>query len=134
VSTPGEKSLVIIDDEVAYLVQLKEVLTSRLGREVHTFESGQAALDALPNLDPGMIVTDYYMPHMNGIEFIQKAVKVKPECAFIIITGHGPSLVSRNLPHIPQLKCFLNKPVRWRTLAIEVCRHWSGTPRPEFKE
>lgn len=124
----------IIDDEVAYLEQLKEVLTCRLEREVITFDRAEAALEALPSLNPGMIVTDYYMPQMNGIEFIQKAAKLKPDASFIIITGHGPALVAKNLPHIPQLKCFLNKPVRWRTLAVEVCRHWSGSPRPEFKE
>lgn len=134
VSTPLEKILVIVDDEEPMLDQLKQMLELRLNCTVQTFTKAQDAINALPKLNVGMVVTDYYMPFMNGVEFIQKARVASPGTPFIVITGHGPAFVSKAIPNIPELKCFINKPVRWRTLALEIQRHWAGTPKPEIKE
>jgi hypothetical protein len=42
--------------------------------------------------------------------------------------------VSKQVPNLPELKCFINKPVRWRTLALEIQRHWNGSPKPVIRE
>lgn len=133
-NTPLEKILVIVDDEEPMLNQLKQLMELRLNCQVLTFTKAQDAIDALPKLNVGLVVTDYYMPFMNGVEFIQKASAVSPGLAFIVITGHGPAFVSKNIPNLPELKCFINKPVRWKTLATEIQRHWVGLPKPEINE
>jgi len=134
VNTPLEKLLVIVDDEEPMLNQLKELMELRLNCKVLTFVKAADALEALPKLDVGLVVTDYYMPGISGVEFIQKAVKVKPGIPFIVITGHGPAFVSKSIPNIPELKCFINKPVRWKTLAGEIVRYWEGLPKPVINE
>ena len=133
-STPLEKILVIVDDEEPMLDQLKQMLELRLNCKVQTFTKAQDAIEALPKLNVGLVVTDYYMPFMNGVEFIQKARVVSPGTPYIVITGHGPAFVSKNIPNLPELKCFINKPVRWRTLAVEIQRHWNGNPKPIITE
>lgn len=129
-----DKVLVIVDDEEPMLDQLKQMLELRLNCKVETFSSGPAAIEALPKLNVGLIITDFSMPEMNGVEFIKKAVETCPKTPFIVITGHGPAFVAKSIPNFPELKCFINKPVRWKTLALEIQRHWSGQPKPTINE
>jgi DNA-binding NarL/FixJ family response regulator len=82
------------------------------------------ALDAIPALKPAVIVTDYYMPQLNGIEFIRAATRLAPEAAFVMITGHNLSAEEEELAKLTALKGFLTKPISWKTLAEEIMRVW----------
>src|SRR5687767_547543 len=64
------KSIILVDDEKSYNDLIKQMLAENLDAPVHGFTRPLDALDAIVALDPGMVVTDYFMPEMNGIEFI----------------------------------------------------------------
>lgn len=100
------------------------MLADNLDCPVHAFTRPLEALKAIPGLDPGVIVTDYYMPGLNGIEFIRQATTVAPKAVFVMITGHNLAAEEDQLAKLTALKGFLPKPFGWKKLADEILRVW----------
>jgi len=115
---------VLVDDEKSYTDLLTQMLAENLDCPVHAFARPLEAIKALPALNPGVIVTDYYMPQLNGLEFIRQAAPLVPETAFVMITGHNLSAEEDTMSRLPALKGFLAKPFGWRKLADEILRVW----------
>ena len=59
-------TILLVDDELEYRLLIRTVLMSR-GHEVILAENGQDALDKIQGLRPDLIITDIYMPVMDGI-------------------------------------------------------------------
>lgn len=128
------KAIVLVDDEKSYTDLLTQMLADNLDCPVHAFSRPLVALEALPQLSPGVIVTDYYMPQLDGLEFIRRASALVPEATFVLITGHNLSAEEDTMARLPSLKAFLAKPFGWRKLADEILRVWpSGHPVPTHK-
>lgn len=123
-NTSARKSVVIVDDDKFYTKLLTQLLTENLGRPVVAFLNPREALEALPRLDAGMIVTDYEMPDMNGFEFMTEAKKVVPDANFILITGHQITPAMQEKLKVSSAKSVLSKPFTWRVLCDEIVRHW----------
>jgi DNA-binding NtrC family response regulator len=131
VSAPTNKAVVILDDEKSYADLLTQQLTDSLACPVFTFNAPLDALAQLPEIDVGIVVTDYFMPQLNGIEFITEATKLRPDAAFIIITGHPLRLTDDALASLSNLKSVLPKPFNWQKLTDEIVRYWpAGSPSP----
>ena len=122
-SSPNQ-SIVLVDDEKSYTELMVAMLAENLDCPVHGFTRPLAALKALPDLRPGVIVTDYFMPELSGIEFIRQATPLVPGSAFVMITGNNLSAQQDELNRLAALKGFLPKPFGWRKLADEILRVW----------
>ena len=71
-TTTQEKSRVlVVDDEPQITRVLRTVLTSQ-GYEVRTAAEGQAALASFAEFRPELVITDLYMPHMDGLELCRR--------------------------------------------------------------
>jgi len=123
---PREQAIVILDDEKSYVDLLSSTLAERFHNPLITFTRPLEALESLPAIDVGVIVTDYYMPQLNGVDFIRQARDMKPGVPFIIITGHAVHFTREDFPHLPELKRVLHKPFGWRALADEIMQIWPG--------
>ncbi len=117
-------ALVLVDDEKAYTDVLSETLSALLEAPIVVFSRPEAALQALPQLEVAMIVTDYFMPQMNGLDFLRRALQLKPSIPCLMITGHTDALGEAGLPELPELKQVLAKPFPTRQLADAVQRYW----------
>ena len=131
VDTPP-KAIVIVDDEKSFTDLLGNLLEEHFTCPILMFRSPAALLKKLPELNIGILVTDYYMPHMNGLELIRIVSELTPSgppC--ILITGH---LFEPGEHEESKLSCFkevLPKPFRWQLLASMIVRHWpAGHPSP----
>jgi two-component SAPR family response regulator len=113
-----------VDDEKSYTDLLTQMLADNLDCPVHAFSRPLEALKIIQQLNPGVIVTDYYMPQLNGLEFIRQAAPLVPETAFVMITGHNLSAEEDTMVRLPALKGFIPKPFGWRKLAEEILRVW----------
>ena len=127
------KTVVIVDDEKSYADLLAQLLKDNVECNVHVFYRPADALAAIPELKPSVIVTDYYMPEINGLDFIRRATVLLPETAFVLITGHNMSTSLDELAALPSLKGHLSKPFGWRQLAAEVLNVWPDAAPPKLR-
>lgn len=123
-STAPAKSIVLVDDEKSYTELMTALLAEHLDCPVHAYSRPLDALAAVPGLNPAVVVTDYFMPQMDGIEFIRRATPLLPGVAFIMISGHNLTPVQDQLDRLSALKGFLAKPFGWRVLMQEIRRVW----------
>jgi two-component SAPR family response regulator len=127
-------SIVLVDDEKSYIDLITQMLADNLDCPIHAFTRPVDALKAIPAINPGVIVTDYFMPQLNGIEFIRQAAPIVPAAAFVMITGHHLCVEADQLGKLTALKGFLAKPFGWRKLADEILRVWpANIPAPMHK-
>lgn len=121
----------LVDDEAAYIDLLQQLLSEHLACPVHSFTRPLDALKALPNLQVGLIVTDFHMPGIDGLEFLAEVKKIKPALPAVMITAHEIDLASDRAQRVPALKAIVRKPFKWVVLAEEINRYWTGS-RPPF--
>lgn len=81
--------IVIVDDEDMVLVALSSFLALETRHEVLTFNRGQAALDFIAKNDIDMIISDFLMPEMDGLQFLKRARDLRPEVPRVILTGYA---------------------------------------------
>lgn len=113
-----------MDDEKSYADLMAQMIEDNLSRDVVTFTRPLDALAALGTLRPRVVVTDYFMPQISGLEFIRLASAIVPNAVFVMISGHNLDEVSEQLERLPALKAVLAKPFGWRRLADEILRVW----------
>src|SRR5260370_42109699 len=77
--------ILIVDDNNMGLVARRTVL-EELGYCVETCVSPQEALEQCAKTHFDVVVTDYKMPRMNGVEFIQELRKQHPAIPVILIS------------------------------------------------
>jgi DNA-binding NtrC family response regulator len=80
--------ILVIDDDEALRTLLQRAL-QRVGHEVTTAEDGAVALKAMSKSGADVVVTDIFMPQMEGIETIRALRKLYPDVAIIAMTGGG---------------------------------------------
>ena len=114
----------ILDDEKSYVDLMSVVLRDFLKCPVATFTSAEHALAALPKLDLGIIVTDFYMPGMDGITFLRLATQIKPTVPCVMITGHSEALAAMDYSDLSQLQTVLAKPFGGQVLADTILKYW----------
>jgi CheY-like chemotaxis protein len=97
---------------------------------VRGFTTPAEALEALPYLNVGLIITDYQMPLMNGLEFIAEVQQKYPTIPAVMITAYLLKFTKSELAQVPALKAVVRKPFKWKTLAEHVIKYWPDTRPP----
>jgi DNA-binding NtrC family response regulator len=112
------ETILIVDDEPLNLDLLDQEL-AELGYTVEKAGSGKAALEALVATPADLVLVDYQMPGMNGIEALGAIKKKYPALPVIIITAYGT--IERA---VEAIKCgaddFITKPFDPDHLAVVV--------------
>jgi response regulator RpfG family c-di-GMP phosphodiesterase len=88
--------LLIVDDEARILSALRRCLR-REGYEILTADSAAQALRMLDERCVDVILSDQKMPGMNGLEFLARAGKRRPEAIRLLITGWTAEVVPDRL-------------------------------------
>ncbi len=80
--------ILIVDDEPNMLKTLGKIL-ERKGHPIRTAENGKAALVAIADSEPDLLLTDLKMPEMSGLDLLRSARERAPRMGVIVLTGHG---------------------------------------------
>ena len=81
--------ILVVDDETMVTKTLKTLLKLEGYSNVYAFNDPKDALDWLKNNTCAVIVSDFIMPDMNGIEFLLKAKEINPDTTQILLTGYA---------------------------------------------
>ena len=83
--------ILLVDDNVSGSKARKTVL-EELGHKIHVASSGADALEQFSEHKYDLIVTDYKMPRMDGLELIARLRKLQPEILIVLVSGFADSL------------------------------------------
>ncbi len=117
-----EKALkvLVVDDEI-HIVQVVAIKLRNNGFDVITCENGAQALEIVSNAKPDVIVTDFQMPVMTGLELVENLRK-QPDTAeipVIMLTARGFAIEDRQKEKLNISAC-LSKPFSPRELLQSV--------------
>ncbi|MEI9977582.1 MAG: sigma-54 dependent transcriptional regulator [Edaphobacter sp.] len=79
--------LVVIDDNDRSLELLSTAL-KREGIRVYTASDPEAGLKLVEELRPRLVITDLVMPRLNGLQVLERAIKIDPSIDVILMTAH----------------------------------------------
>lgn len=80
--------ILIVDDDPGLLSALRGILEDA-GHEVTEESDGSRALRRFAGHPTDLVITDVYMPEMNGIEFLMRLREAFPEAKVIGMSGGG---------------------------------------------
>jgi DNA-binding response OmpR family regulator len=85
--------IVVVDDERTIVLICRRVLEAQ-GHAVQGFTDVHAGLAQLKAEAADLLIVDYKMPDLNGIEFVQRAWEIQPGLRVLMITAQGTSEVA----------------------------------------
>jgi thioredoxin reductase (NADPH) len=110
-------AIVTVDDDAGVSRAVARDLRRRYGEQhrIVRAESGDAALDALREMklrgdEVAVIVADYRMPGMNGIEFLERAMDLYPAARRVLLTAYADTGAAIDAINVVDLDHYLLKP------------------------
>ena len=85
----GQPHILIVDDEDMVITSIRAFLQLETEYAVHGYTLPEEAAKHLQTNPVDVVVSDYLMPKMNGIQFLSKAKQLQPEAARVLLTGHA---------------------------------------------
>lgn len=83
------RKIVIVDDDVLVTSALKTLFRAEGITNFVTFNNPLEAVEFLKLEKPCIIVSDFMMPQMNGLEFLTEAKKLYSDVSMILLTGYA---------------------------------------------
>ncbi len=84
----AEDKLLVVDDDPLIRRSLGEVLR-REGYQVVEASTGAEALRMVANAAPSLVITDFNMPELDGMQLLRELHARKPDLPVILVTGYG---------------------------------------------
>lgn len=120
-------SILVVDDEPDICIALKDLLEVSFEARVQVAGSGVEALRILAKGGIDLIITDYKMPGMNGMQFLDKARELAPDVGHILVTAFDRDLV-QDLARRGTREAILRKPLEPEQVLKRVEHSLAPTP------
>ena len=115
--SPARTAILTVDDDPGVSRSIARDLRHRYGEQhrIVRAESGAAALDALKEMrlrgdEVAVILADYRMPQMNGIEFLEEAMRTYPAARRVLLTAYADTNAAIEAINVVDLDYYLLKP------------------------
>ena len=112
---------IFVDDEENVLKSLERLFQNE-GYEIYTASSGQEALKLLDEHEFSLILSDYRMPELNGIDFLKLAKEKSPNTIRMILTGFADVDVAISSINEGEVYKFVEKPWNGENLKVQIKR------------
>ncbi|SEI77341.1 two component transcriptional regulator, LuxR family [Sphingomonas sp. OV641] len=83
------RTIYIVDDDDPVRASLQSLLSVRKNLLIRSFRSGDAFLEQVEELDPGVLLLDFNMPGSNGLDVLRALRPYGSRFVAIILTGQG---------------------------------------------
>ncbi len=112
-SLPAQaQAILVVDDEPDILQALKDLFEATMpGAEVFTAGSGEEGLEVLEKQKVDVIISDYRMPGMDGLEFLSRCGEKLPEVPRILITAYPQLNLAMDAINNAAIQNFFTKPL-----------------------
>jgi two-component system, NtrC family, sensor kinase len=114
---PGR--LLLVDDEENILRSLKRVLR-RGDWHVETAPDAETALAMFSQFQPEVVLSDFRMPGLNGVEFLAKVKQLSPRTQRIMLTGQADQQAIEEAINRSEVFRFISKPWNDAQLVLTV--------------
>ncbi|HEY9241291.1 MAG TPA: FAD-dependent oxidoreductase [Streptosporangiaceae bacterium] len=115
--SPALTAILTVDDDPGVSRAVARDLRHRYGGQYRIVraESGAAALDALKELrlrgdEVAVLLADYRMPQMNGVEFLEEAMRFYPAARRVLLTAYADTNAAIEAINVVDLDYYLLKP------------------------
>ncbi len=81
-------TILLIDDEPSQIESMKSFL-SRRGHKIYTASNGREGIEVVNANVIDLVLTDFRMPEMNGLEALKEIKRINPEIDVVVITAYG---------------------------------------------
>ena len=102
--------IVVVDDERIVTSAFKTLLMVEGYTNAHYFNNPEEALEFLKDNRPDLVISDFLMPQMNGLEFLKRVKELYPEVSKIILTGYADKENAINAINEVGIYKYLEKP------------------------
>jgi YesN/AraC family two-component response regulator len=104
--------ILLVDDEKDILDALALSLkcTPEIQSEITTANTAEEALDKMLNEDFDLVVSDYKMPGMNGVDLLSMVNDIHPEVGRILITGLSDVEIAKKAINKAKVDNYIEKP------------------------
>src|SRR5262249_35066247 len=110
-------AILTVDDDPAVSRAVARDVRRRYGDRYRVVraDSGAAALDALREIklrgdEVAVILADYRMPHMNGIQFLESAMDLFPSARRVLLTAYADTEAAIDAINLVDVDHYLLKP------------------------
>ncbi len=117
--------ILIVDDEPHLISSIFRIFSND---SVDLFQAadGKEGLQQVMNVSPDVIVVDYKMPQMDGMEFLKAVQSIRSDIPVIVMTAHGNKAASVQFLKEGAFR-YLEKPFRpdeFRLVVFEALEHY----------
>ena len=128
--------ILVVDDE-AHIVQVLSLKLRNAGYEIITAVDGEEGVDLAREQRPDLIITDFQMPYLTGLELCQALAEdeVTAKIPIVILTARGYALDDADLA-LGNIKDVISKPFSPRAivqLVRELLAEANGEAKPRAR-
>ncbi len=100
--------ILVIDDDPIFLEMLREFWEKKENCKIKTTKNPKKGLEMFESNNYDVIVSDYQMPEINGLELLKKIREKDRETPFVLITGKGNEEVAKKAVNL-KVDRYINK-------------------------
>ena len=119
---PTDAKIMLVDDESINLLLLERILRRAGYENLCSVEDPREALNTFHTFLPDLVVTDLHMPHLSGVELIERLNALVPTDVYlpiVMLTADlNPDLEQQAL--LSGARDFLNKPFKANQITLRV--------------
>ena len=113
------KKILVVDDDASMRILTRRML-SRMGiTQLSEADGGAQALQLLATAPVDLVICDWNMPAMSGMELFARARLLKPDLLFLMVTGRADA-ESHAAARKAGVAAFLVKPISAPELKIQL--------------
>jgi len=110
VANNAKPAVMIVDDEDMVITSIRAFLRLETEYQIYGFTLPEEAAQFLETHPLEVVVSDYLMPKMNGLDLLAKAKLCQPEAARVLLTGHADKQSAIHAINDVGLYQYLEKP------------------------